>query len=141
MLGRAVRLSVFAGQEQLSSDYRLWLIDAAVLVALGMMVMLLAEVGGGLARGRRGIVGFVLSELATFAVAAVVVADIVPRMRGTEGMIAHTARMLHETVASSAVHTWSLLVLALMVLVTAYALLEQQFRRSGTSAGADAQAA
>jgi hypothetical protein len=36
---------------------------------------------------------------------------------------------------------WSVLVLAVMLLVTTCALLEHQFRRSGTSGNADVQAA
>ena len=140
-IGRALRLSVLVRQEPLSADYRLWLIDAAVLMVLGVMVVLLTEVGGVLSRRRRGLVGLVLGELATLPVAAVVVADIVPRMRGTEGVITLTTRMLHGTAESSAVHAWSVLVLAVMVLVTAYALLEHQFRRSGTLTRAGVQAA
>jgi hypothetical protein len=141
MIGRALRLTVLARQEQLSADYRLWLIDAAVLMILGVMVVLLTEVGDALSRRRRGFVGLFLGELATLPVAAVVIADIVPRMRGTEGIVGLTTRMLHDTAASSAVHAWSVLVLAVMVLVTAYALLEHQFRRSGTLRDADMKAA
>jgi hypothetical protein len=141
MLGRALRLTVLARQEQLSADYRLWLIDAAVLMVLGVMVVLLGEAGDALSRRRRGFVGLVLGELATLPVAAVAIADIVPRMRGTEGIVGLTTRMLHDTAASSAVHAWSVLVLAVMVLVTAYALLEHQFRRSGTLRDADMKAA
>jgi hypothetical protein len=141
MIGRVLQLSVFADREQLSADYRLWLIDAVVLMVLGVMVLLLSEVGGAVARRRRGVVGFFLGELATVAVAVVVVDDIVPRMRGMDGAVVLTTRMLHETAASSPVHAWSVLVLAVTLLVTAYALLEHQFRRSGTLRGADAQAA
>jgi len=65
----------------------------------------------------------------------------VPRMRGTEGIVAVATRMLHETAASSTVHTWSVLVLAVMLLVTTCAMLEHQFRRSRTSGGAGVQAA
>jgi hypothetical protein len=141
MIGRALRLTVLVSQEQPSADYRLWLIDAAVLMVLGVIVLLLAEVGGVLSRRHPGIVGLVLGELATLPVAAVVVAEIVPRMRGTGGIVAHTARMLHGTAASSAVHAWSVLVLAVMLLVAAYSLLEREFRRSGTSPGASVQQA
>jgi hypothetical protein len=98
-------------------------------------------VGGELSRRRHGVVGLLLGELATLAVAAVVIGDIVPRMRGTEGVVARTTRMLHDTAASSAVHAWSVLVVAVAVLVTAYALLEHQLRRSGTAGGAGVQAA
>jgi hypothetical protein len=99
------------------------------------------EVSGALSRRRRGVVGFFLGELPTVAVAAVVVADFVPRMRGMDGAVVLTTRMLHETAASSTVHMWSVLVLAVMLLVTTCALLEHQFRRSGTSGNADVQAA
>jgi hypothetical protein len=140
-LGRALRARMLAGEEPLSADYRLWLIDAAVLMMLGVMVVLLIEVSGALSRRRRGVVGFFLGELPTVAVAAVVVADLVPRMRGTEGIVAVATRMLHETAASSTVHTWSVLALAVTLLVTSCVLLEHQFRRSGTSGNADVQAA
>jgi hypothetical protein len=49
--------------------------------------------------------------------------------------------MLHETAASSTVHPWSVLALAVTLLVTSCVLLEHQFRRSGTSGNADVQAA
>lgn len=141
MIGRALQLSVLTQPQPPSADYGLWMIDAAVLLALGVTVLLLAEVGGVLSRRRRGVVGLLLGELATLAVAAVAIADIVPRMQGREGIVAHTARMLHDTAASSAVHAWGVVVIAVVVLVTAYALLERVFRRSGTLTGADVQAA
>jgi len=140
-LGRVLQLLGLGRGEQLSGDWRVWLIEAAVLVVLGLIVMLLTEVGDVLSRGRRGVVGDLLGELTIVPVAAVVVADILPRVRGTEGITALTRRTLHDTAASSAVHAWSLLVLAVVLLVTVYALLELQFRRSGTADGARAQAA
>jgi len=140
-VGQALHLQVLVRQERLSADFRLWLIDAAVLMVLGVIVVLLAEVGGVLSRRRRGVVGLLPGELATLPVAAVLVADIVPRVRGTEGIVALTTRMLHGMAESSAVHAWSVLVLAVTLLVTAYALLEHQFRRSGTLPRADVQAA
>jgi hypothetical protein len=140
-LGRALHLPVLARHEQLPTDYRLWLIDAAVLMALGVIVMLLAEMGHVLSRPRRGVVGLLLGELATLPVVAVVVAEIVPRMRGTDGVVAVATRMLQGTAESSAVHAWSVLVLAVVLLVTVYGMLEHQSRRSGTPTDADAQAA
>ena len=132
-LGRALRLAVLERAAPLSADYRLWLIDAAVLMVLGMIVVLLAEIAGVLSRRRRGVVGVALGELATLLVAAVLVAELVPKMRGTNGIVAVATRMLHATAESSAVHAWSVLVAAVILLVTAYGLLEQQFRRSGTA--------
>jgi hypothetical protein len=140
-LGRALHVRMLAGEEPLSADYRLWLIDAAVLMMLGVMAVLLTEVGGAVSRRRRGVVGFFLGELPTVAVAAVVVADFVPRMRGTEGIVAVATRMLHGMAESSTVHAWSTLALAVTLLVTSCVLLEHQFRRSGTARGADVQAA
>jgi hypothetical protein len=134
-IGRVLQLAVLERQGQLSGDWRVWLINVVVLLVLGLMVVILAEVDGILSRGRRGAVALLLRELATLPVAAVVVADIVSRMRGTEGITAITTRMLHGTAEGRALHTWSPLVLAVTLLVTAYVLLEQQFRRSGTSSG------
>lgn len=134
-LGRVLHLSVPGRQEQLFGDWRLWLIDAAVLMVLGLIVVLLAEVDGALARWRRGAVALFLRELATLPVAAVIVVDIVLRLRGTEGIAALTARALHDTAGSSAVRAWSVLVVAVTLLVATYALLEHQFQRSGTSPG------
>lgn len=140
-LGRVLHLLGLGRGEQLSGDWRVWLIEAAVLMVLGAGVVLLIDVGDVLSRGRRGVVGELLGELTIVPVAAVVVADILPRVRGTEGIAALTTRTLHDTAASSAVHAWSLFVLAVVLLVTVYALLELQFRRSGTAGGAGAQAA
>jgi hypothetical protein len=140
-VGRLLHLPVLVRQERLSSDYRLWLIDAAVLAVLGVMVLLVAEIGGRLSRRRAGPSALFLRELATLPVAAILIADIVRRDRGAEGMTAIATRTLHDMADNSAVHAWSLLVLAVALLVTAYALLERQFRRSGTSGEGAAQSA
>ena len=140
-LGRVLQLSVLGRPEPLSGDYRLWLIEAVVLMTLGVVVMLLSEMDGAVSRRRRGTVALFLRELATLPVAAVLAADIVLRLRGTDGLAALTARTLHDSDGSSALHAWSVLVLAAMVLVTACALLEHQFRRSGTLSRADAPTA
>jgi hypothetical protein len=139
--GRVLQLSVSGRHGQLSGDWQVLLIHAALLLVLGVMVVILTEVDGILSRSRRGAVALLLRELATLPVAAVVVADIVLRMRGTEGITAITTRMLDGTSESSALHARSLLLLAVTLLVTAYALLEQQLRRSGTSSGSRMSAA
>ena len=131
----------FGRGEQLTGDWRVWLIEAVVLMTLGVVVVLLSEMDGVVSRRRRGTVALFLRELATLPVAAVIAAEIVLRLRGTDGLTALTARTLHDTAGSSAVRAWSVLVLAAMVLVTACALLEHQFRRSGTLPRADVQAA
>jgi hypothetical protein len=140
-IGRALQLSMLARREVLSADYRLWLIDAALLMVLGVMVVLLAEAGGELSRRGRGLAGILLGELVTLPVAAVLVAEIVPRVRGTDGIVAITTRMLHGMLHSSAVNAWSLVVLAVTLLITAYALVGRLFRRSETADGAGVQAA
>jgi hypothetical protein len=139
--GRVLQLAVLERQAQLSGDWRVWLIDAVVLMVSGVIVLLLTQVDGALARWRRGPVALFLRELVTLPVAVILAADIVLRVRGTEGIAALATRTLHETAASSAVFAWGVLVLAIALLVTAYALLEHQFRRSGTLGNAGAQAA
>lgn len=140
-VGRVLRLSVLERQEGLSGDWRVWMIDAAVLMVLGLMVVMLTEVDGVLSRRLRGTVALVLRELATLPVAAVIAVDIMLSIRGKAGIIALTTRILHDSTASYAVHAWSVIVPAVVLLVTAYLLLERQFRRSGTSGNAAAQAA
>jgi hypothetical protein len=140
-VGRVLQLAVLERQAQLSGDWRVWLIDAVVLMVSGVIVLLLTQVDGALARWRRGPVALFLRELVTLPVAVILAADIVLRVRGTEGIAALATRTLHETAASSAVFAWGVLVLAVALLVTAYALLEHQFRRSGTLGNAGAQAA
>ena len=140
-VGRVLQLSVLKRQEQLAGDWRAWLIDAAVLMVVGVIVVLLTEVDGVLSRRLRGPFGLLLRELATLPVAAIIAADIVMRLRSTDGIVAYTTRTLHDTAASSVVHAASVLVLTATLLVTMYALLEHQFRRYGTSGNAGAQAA
>jgi hypothetical protein len=120
---------------------RLWLIDATVIAALGVMLLILAEVGGRLSRGRVGRSALLLRGLPILPMAALLIADVVRRYQGEEGSIAWATHGLHGIAERSAVHAWSLLVLAAMLLVTAYVLLEHEFRRSGTSAGAGVSAA
>jgi hypothetical protein len=140
-IGRALQLPLLVRQGALSADYRIWLIDAALLMVVGVAVVLIMEIGGELSRRRSGLLALFLRELAVLPVAAIVVADIVLHARGAEGIIAITTRTLHNTVESSPVHAWSVLVLAVMLLVTAYALLANQFRRFGTAGGAGVTAA
>jgi hypothetical protein len=113
-----------------AGDARAWLVNAAFLLTLGLVVLLVSELGYSHRRRLGSRATVVVQWLGALPLMALIIADAAYRVRGGGVVILLLHRALLDLGALMPSNAVLAVVVAGLPVAAAYALLERQFRRS-----------